>query len=1043
MTPTTKQYYAFISYKRDDQKWAEWLQEKLEHYKLPTNLNGRSDLPKEIRPVFRDKSELAAGVLADEIQKALDNSKYLIVICSPHSAKSEWVNKEVQAFIESGRTDKIIPFIIEGTPNSGKDETECFPKAIRELPAEDELLGVNINEMGRDAAAVKVVAQMFGLRFDDLWQRHEREQRRKRFMIIAAALLLALVGVGVAVGFSRQNKRISEQNDKIVLQNEEISKKSDEVSKQNAEISKKNEEIVAKSNEVSRQNDEIVKKNERLQNDSLIMAAQLDSINKRDKLITRQQDSIKNTNKNLKTAYEQLENERDNLAKTIWKMKEKESRVLAKEVMAWADEDSYAAKKVALEILPKNVNNPTDRPYTPEAEQALRTINDKKNVVFKYPSYVRFVSFGDDDRKIISATDDAVYVTDSYDGMELLKKDFHNIRRTEISADKQQIAVAHDSLIEIIEVKTGEILQTINVKSKIFDIAFSSNGNKIVSMSADSLLRVWDAKTGNVLFYKKAVHPVDRRIKMVTFSPDGKQFAYVECEDKSGRANSYGAYFYELDYEDSKDVISKLFIYSKNTFYVVDSESGVVLCSWTGHRRLISSLAYNPDGKNIVTTSHDRDIIVWDAENGKKLNTMKWENNSVAISAYFTNDNKKLVTAHGSGYIKVWDVDTGEEIKSWKAHIRMVNSIALNSDDGKVISGSDDATLKIWNTKDNTEIIARISNYDRVFIGKDKKTIYSLTQRGFRNATFGAFTIEDGKENIIDNDPSYTGYINIDDYFGDVFYHDLNYFITLGVPINQYKMNVYDLNTKKLVCTLKGHEDDIDHVSVSPDGKKMLSHSEDGMTIIWDLETGNEIKRFDKQFIGHCYYCPDMKKIAVMYNNRIIIKDAESFNTIMTFNEHSTTVQNIRFVSDTVVASYDANSTKLWNLETGKMLHGFKGIMWAKNTTISSDGKYFITQVDKETLCVWDMSTDGCVYSVKVDREKYGYIEDYAFTNDGKHIIVVLSDFLDATIFIRKHHHGVIRQYDFPPLQDLIDQTRERFKNRPLTDEERKMYYLE
>ena len=72
-----------------------------------------------------------------------------------------------------------------------------------------------------------------------------------------------------------------------------------------------------------------------------------------------------------------------------------------------------------------------------------------------------------------------------------------------------------------------------------------------------------------------------------------------------------------------------------------------------------------------------------------------------------------------------------------------------------------------------------------------------------------------------------------------------------------------------------------------------------------------------------------------------------------------------------------------------------------------------------------------------------GYIDDFSFTDDGRYIMVVLNDYLDATIFIRKHHHGVIRQYDFPPLQELIDQTRERFKNRPLTDEERKMYYLE
>lgn len=53
-----KEYYAFISYKREDEKWAEWLQNKLEHYKFPTNLNGRTDLPKNIRPTFRDVTDM-------------------------------------------------------------------------------------------------------------------------------------------------------------------------------------------------------------------------------------------------------------------------------------------------------------------------------------------------------------------------------------------------------------------------------------------------------------------------------------------------------------------------------------------------------------------------------------------------------------------------------------------------------------------------------------------------------------------------------------------------------------------------------------------------------------------------------------------------------------------------------------------------------------------------------------------------------------------------------------------------------------------------
>ena len=62
-----KGYFAFISYKREDAKWADWLQHELEHYRLPSNLNGREDLPKSIRPVFKDTSELNPTCLPRQI----------------------------------------------------------------------------------------------------------------------------------------------------------------------------------------------------------------------------------------------------------------------------------------------------------------------------------------------------------------------------------------------------------------------------------------------------------------------------------------------------------------------------------------------------------------------------------------------------------------------------------------------------------------------------------------------------------------------------------------------------------------------------------------------------------------------------------------------------------------------------------------------------------------------------------------------------------------------------------------------------------------
>ena len=214
-----REYYAFISYKREDEKWAQWLQNKLEHYKFPTNLNGRTDLPKHIRPTFRDVTDSTPGFLEKVINNALLKSEWLIVVCSPRSAKSPWVCKEAQTFIDQGRADHIIPFVIEGNPFSDDPTTECYPEALLNLTDSKELLAANLNEMGRDAAAIKVVARMFNLRFDILWQRHEREQKRRRRMWIVGSILIALFGLGIGTYFVKQNRVIEEQRETLLISN--------------------------------------------------------------------------------------------------------------------------------------------------------------------------------------------------------------------------------------------------------------------------------------------------------------------------------------------------------------------------------------------------------------------------------------------------------------------------------------------------------------------------------------------------------------------------------------------------------------------------------------------------------------------------------------------------------------------------------------------------------------------------------------------------------------------------------------------------------
>jgi len=132
-------YWAFISYSQHDAKWAQWLHGELEKYKIPRALVGRKlggqTIPQRLIPIFRDREELpSAGDLGEKIREALEASHALVVVCSPHAARSPWVNEEVRAFKALGRSHRVFPLIVDGEPYaSGRysGPEECFPPALR------------------------------------------------------------------------------------------------------------------------------------------------------------------------------------------------------------------------------------------------------------------------------------------------------------------------------------------------------------------------------------------------------------------------------------------------------------------------------------------------------------------------------------------------------------------------------------------------------------------------------------------------------------------------------------------------------------------------------------------------------------------------------------------------------------------------------------------------------------------------------------------------------------------------------------------------
>lgn len=192
-------YHAFVSYSHADEKWAAWLQRRLERFRIPEQLRQRvTGAPARLRPIFRDREELASSDnLGDAILAALQASNALIVVCSPAARRSRWVNEEIRQFRKHTKDGKILCLLVDGSPDP--ESPQCaFPEALlhdddgNTLP---EPLAADVRKPadGKTLARQKIVAGLLDVPLDAIRQREN--QHRQRFM--AGMVAASLTGMGI------------------------------------------------------------------------------------------------------------------------------------------------------------------------------------------------------------------------------------------------------------------------------------------------------------------------------------------------------------------------------------------------------------------------------------------------------------------------------------------------------------------------------------------------------------------------------------------------------------------------------------------------------------------------------------------------------------------------------------------------------------------------------------------------------------------------------------------------------------------------------
>ena len=207
-----RKYNAFISYRhaKEDIKIASEVQTQLERFRIPSAIQKKTGI-KRFERVFRDKEELPiTSDLNDDIDVALQNSDFLIVICSERTGESIWVQKEIDTFLKYHSKKNILTVLVDGEPEEVIPEilrretvTRKLANGIEETREElieplscDYRIGI---KKARKTELPRLAASMLGCSYDELVQRRKQYERRRIGIIASAAALLASFAIGYLI----------------------------------------------------------------------------------------------------------------------------------------------------------------------------------------------------------------------------------------------------------------------------------------------------------------------------------------------------------------------------------------------------------------------------------------------------------------------------------------------------------------------------------------------------------------------------------------------------------------------------------------------------------------------------------------------------------------------------------------------------------------------------------------------------------------------------------------------------------------------------
>ncbi len=506
-----------------------------------------------------------------------------------------------------------------------------------------------------------------------------------------------------------------------------------------------------------------------------------------------------------------------------------------------------------------------------------------------------------------------------------------------ITPDSRYVLASSGTDMYLWNIATGEQVQSFTGEhtALIWTVALNGDGTQALTGSEDGFMILWDIDTGEAINrYSPDPSPdaAYNAVWDVAFSPDGTT-AVAGYEDNSVRlwnletnevifrfaghtnrvwnvgVSSNGRVAYSSSYD--------------TTIRLWDLQTGEEIRTFRGHTSTVFGADMSADGHHIFTGSADGTVRYWDIESGAELAIYEghthWVWNVVPVPNDDPDAPQQIISSSRDGTVILWDVDNQTPVHVFEGGVGQLRTVAVSSDGQYVASGGDDGTILIWSL-DTYELAYRLPPQDRI--------VYSV-----------AFS-PDGRTLL-------AGYE--------------------GAANEPNPVVLWDVESERVIrqfggtSVTEGHAIRVWNVAFSPDGHLMVSTDASGQIILWDVETGSEIDRFEGHsgVVYSAVFSPDGQFIVSASEDKTVrLWDVTTREQIRRFDGHTLDVNSAVFSPDgsTILSASEDETVRLWDVESGAEILLFEGhtdeILWA---SYGLDGRTVISAAKDGTVRRWQI----------------------------------------------------------------------------------------